>query len=196
MNLPLPVVSLQNDVTQLLVSHREGDDGASGQLFALVYDELRAMAHRQLRFRKPGETINTTGLVHEAYLKLFSRSDTTWNDRVHFFAVTAKAMRQILVDYARASRAQKRGGDAHRTELVSGVLYEDARSLDLLDLEEALVRLGELNPRLAQIVEMRFYGGMSVEEIATALELSSRTVDRDWFKAKSFLYLALKGDAA
>lgn len=189
-------MSLQNDVTQLLVSHRDGDEGASGQLFALVYDELRAMAHRQLRFRKPGETINTTGLVHEAYLKLFSRSDTTWNDRVHFFAVTAKAMRQILVDYARASRAQKRGGDAHRTELVSGVLYEDARSLDLLDLEEALVRLGELNPRLAEIVEMRFYGGMSVEEIATALDLSGRTVDRDWFKAKSFLYLALKGDAA
>lgn len=154
------------------------------------------MAHRQLRFRKPGETINTTGLVHEAYLKLFSRSETTWNDRVHFFAVTAKAMRQILVDYARASSAQKRGGDAHRTELVSGVLYEDARSLDLLDLEEALVRLGELNPRLAEIVEMRFYGGMSVEEIATALDVSGRTVDRDWFKAKSFLYLALKGDAA
>ncbi len=184
---------LQNDVTQLLVSHRQGEEGASAQLFTLVYDELRAMAHRQLRFRSPGETINTTGLVHEAYLKLFNRADAEWTDRVHFFAVTAKAMRQILVDYARASRAEKRGGEAHRTELVSGILYEDARSLDLLDLEDALTRLNELNPRLAQIVEMRFYGGMSVEEIGTALDLSGRTVDRDWFKAKSFLYLALKG---
>ncbi|MBO6574203.1 MAG: sigma-70 family RNA polymerase sigma factor [Rhodothermales bacterium] len=176
------------------MQHRDGDEGASGQLFALVYDELHAMAHRQLRFRSPGETINTTGLVHEAYLKLFNHNEADWNDRVHFFAVTARAMRQILVDHARANRAQKRGGDAHRTELVSGVLYEDARSLDLLDLEDALTRLSQLNPRMAQIVEMRFYGGMSVEEIAVALDLSSRTVDRDWFKAKSFLYLALKGE--
>ena len=152
------------------------------------------MARRQLRFRSPGETMNTTGLVHEAYLKLFNRSDTEWNDRVHFFAVTARAMRQILVDYARSARAQKRGGERHRTELASGVLYEDARPLDLLDLEDAMARLTELNPRMAQIVEMRFYGGMSVEEIAAALDLSSRTVDRDWFKAKSFLYLALKGE--
>jgi len=152
------------------------------------------MARRQLRFRSPGETINTTGLVHEAYLKLFDQTDTDWNDRVHFFAVTARAMRQILVDYARASKAQKRGGDAHRTELVSGVLYEEAKSLDLLDLEDAMNRLAELNPRMAQIVEMRFYGGMSVEEVSEALNVSSRTVDRDWFKAKSFLYLALNPD--
>ncbi|MFT5144477.1 MAG: RNA polymerase sigma factor (TIGR02999 family) [Rhodothermales bacterium] len=187
-------MSTQNEVTQLLAQRRQGSDGASEQLFVLVYDELRAMAHRQLRFRSPGETINTTGLVHEAYLKLFNRSDADWNDRVHFFAVTARAMRQILVDYARASKAEKRGGDGHRTELVSGILYEDSRSLDLLDLEDALTRLTELSPRMAQIVEMRFYGGMSVEEISAALDLSGRTVDRDWFKAKSFLYLALKGD--
>jgi RNA polymerase sigma factor (TIGR02999 family) len=183
----------QNDVTRLLADHRKGNSDASEQLFAVVYDELHAMAHRQLRFRSPGETINTTGLVHEAYLKLFDQTETDWTDRVHFFAVTARAMRQILVDYARASKAQKRGGDGHRTELVSGVLYEEAKSLDLLDLEDAMTRLSELNPRMAKIVEMRFYGGMSVEEISAALDLSSRTVDRDWFKAKSFLYLALNG---
>jgi len=149
------------------------------------------MARRQLRFRRPGDTINTTGLVHEAYLKLFDRSDADWNDRSHFFAVTARAMRQILVDYARMMHAQKRGGDAHRTELSSGVLFEEAKPLDLLDLEEAMKKLAELNPRMAQIVEMRYYGGMEIQEIAAVMDISSRTVDRDWYKAKSFLYLAL-----
>ena len=187
-------MSLEKDVTQLLVDHRNGRSGASDQLFALVYDELHAIARRQLRYRSPGDTLNTTGLVHEAYLKLFDRSNADWNDRVHFFAVTARAMRQILVDHARAAKADKRGGGAHRTELASGLLYEDARRLDLLNLEDAMQQLAGLNPRLAQIVEMRFYGGMSIEEIATAMDMSSRTVDRDWFKAKSFLYLALSGD--
>ena len=178
-------------VTRLLDAYRSGDTGASDQLFELVYGELHSMARRQLRFRRPGDTINTTGLVHEAYLKLFDRSDADWNDRSHFFAVTARAMRQILVDYARMMHAQKRGGDAHRTELNSGVLFEEAKPLDLLDLEEAMKKLAELNPRMAQIVEMRYYGGMEIQEIAAVLDISSRTVDRDWYKAKSFLYLAL-----
>lgn len=182
-------------VTRLLDAYRNGDSGASDQLFELVYDELHAMARRQLRFRRPGDTINTTGLVHEAYLKLFDRSDSDWNDRAHFFAVSARAMRQILVDYARMSNAQKRGGDAHRTELDSGVLFQEARPVDLLDLEDAMKKLAELNPRMAQIVEMRYFGGMEIQEIAAVLDVSSRTVDRDWYKAKSFLYLALTEDS-
>lgn len=182
-------------VTQLLIAHRAGDSGASDRLFTMVYDELRLMAKRQLAFRKPGDTINTTGLVHEAYLKLFDRTDADWNDRVHFFAVTARAMRQILVDYSRASHAQKRGGTNQRTELSSGLLVEDERSIDLLDLEDALEKLTALNPRLARIVEMRYFGGMEIQEIATVLDVSSRTVDRDWHKARSFLYLTMTGRA-
>ncbi len=180
-------------VTQLLIAHRSGDEGASDRLFSMVYDELRGIAHRQLSFRRPGDTINTTGLVHEAYLKLFDRNDADWNDRVHFFAVTARAMRQILVDQSRAQKAQKRGGTNHRTELSSGVLVADESAVDLLDLEDALEKLNQLNPRLAKIVEMRYFGGMEIQEIAAVLDVSSRTVDRDWHKARSFLYLAISG---
>ena len=181
-------------VTQLLADHRSGDEGASERLYEIVYDELREMAQRQLRFRKPGETLNTTGLVHEAYLKMFDRSDGDWKDRAHFFAVTARAMRQILVDYARRSSAEKRGGKAHRTDLHASLIKDTDEPVDILDLEEALNQLQELKPRLAQIVECRFFGGLSIEETAEVLGMSSRTVDRDWYKAKSFLYLALSGD--
>lgn len=181
-------------VTQLLAAHRKGDDKASDRLFAIVYDELRIMARKQLRYRSPGETLNTTGLVHEAYLKLFDRNENGWNDRVHFFSVTAKAMRQILVDYARRVNAEKRGGGVHRTELNASIIAgtDVNEGIDILDLEDALTQLTQLNPRLATIVECRFYGGMSIEETAALLDLSARTVDRDWLKAKSFLYLALR----
>jgi len=180
-------------VTRLLAEYREGDESASERLYALVYDDLRDMAHRQLRFRKPGETLNTTGLVHEAYLKMFDRSDGEWKDRAHFFAVTSKAMRQILVDYARRTSAEKRGGKAHRTDLNASLIRDTDEPIDVLDLDDALLQLQELQPRLSQIVECRFFGGLSIEETAIALGLSSRTVDRDWYKAKSFLYLALGG---
>jgi RNA polymerase sigma factor (TIGR02999 family) len=181
-------------VTQLLAEYRGGDESASERLFAIVYDDLHEMAHRQLRFRKPGETLNTTGLVHEAYLKMFDRSDGDWKDRAHFFAVTARAMRQILVDYARRTSAEKRGGKAHRTELHASMIRDTDEPVDILDLEDALEQLQELQPRLARIVECRFFGGLSIEETAEVLGLSSRTVDRDWYKAKSFLYLALGGE--
>ncbi|GMQ81676.1 MAG: ECF-type sigma factor [Rhodothermia bacterium] len=181
-------------VTQLLAEHRTGDESASQRLYEIVYDDLREMAHRQLRFRKPGETLNTTGLVHEAYLKMFDRSDGDWKDRAHFFAVTARAMRQILVDYARRTSAEKRGGKAHRTDLHASLIKDTDEPVDILDLEEALQQLQELKPRLAQIVECRFFGGLSIEETAEVLGMSSRTVDRDWYKAKSFLYLALSND--
>ncbi len=184
----------ENEVTRLLLAHRRGEKGATDQLFELVYEELRALAHRQLQYRRPGETINTTALVHEAYLKMVDHEQGTWQDRAHFFAVTARAMRHILVDYARMVRAEKRGGQAQRTELRTSALKGESLSAEILDLDEALAQLAQLNPRLAEIVELRFFGGLSVEEIAGVLNVSSRTVDRDWYKAKAFLYLILRED--
>jgi RNA polymerase sigma factor (TIGR02999 family) len=187
-------MSNEGMVTQLISAHRNGDDNAGDRLFALVYDELHEMARRQLKFRSPGETLNTTGLVHEAYLKLFDRDDNGWNDRVHFFSVTARAMRQILVDYARRVKADKRGGGAHHTEINASIISDSRGSVDILDMDDALKQLEELNPRLATIVECRFFGGMSIEETGALLDVSSRTIDRDWLKAKAFLYIALQGD--
>jgi len=187
-------MSSEGMVTQLISAHRNGDDRAGDRLFALVYDELHEMARRQLRFRSPGQTLNTTGLVHEAYLKLFDRDESGWNDRVHFFSVTARAMRQILVDYARRIRADKRGGGAHHTEINASIISDGKGNVDILDLDEALKKLEELNPRLSVIVECRFFGGMSIEETAALLDVSSRTIDRDWLKAKAFLYMALQGE--
>ncbi len=181
-------------VTQLISAHRNGDGLAGDRLFALVYDELHEMARRQLKFRSPGETLNTTGLVHEAYLKLFDRDESGWNDRVHFFSVTARAMRQILVDYARRVKADKRGGGAQHTEINASIISDTKGSVDILEMDEALKQLAELNPRLATIVECRFFGGMSIEETAALLDVSSRTIDRDWLKAKAFLYIALQGE--
>ena len=185
-------MAADNEVTQLLQAHRAGDSGASDKLFALVYDELHGMAHRQLLHRRPSQTLQTTALVHEAYLKMFDRSKGVWEDRGHFFAVSARAMRQILVDYARKVRAEKRGGGAFRTELRTSAASEEGLSADILDLDEGLSKLAELNPRLSQVVELRFFGGLSAEEAAQVLEVSTRTVDRDWYKAKAFLYLVLR----
>ncbi len=181
----------EGKVTQLIAAHRDGDDRAGDRLFALVYDEMHAMARRQLRHRKPGQTLNTTGLVHEAYLKLFNRDANGWNDRIHFFAVTARAMRQILVDTAGRMKADKRGGGVYHTQLDASLISDASVGVDILDLDDAMKELEALNPRLSTIVECRFFGGMTVEETAAHLGVSSRTVDRDWLKAKSFLYLAL-----
>ena len=180
-----------DSITELLQAHREGDDNASERLLSMAYSELRQMAHRQLQYRRPGQTLNTTGLVHEAYIKLFDKSESNFNDRVHFYALSAKAMRQILVDYARKVNAEKRGGKQQRTDLHPSMISTADNKVEILDMDDALKQLQELSPRMAQIVELRFFGGMSIEEIAAVLSLSSRTVDRDWLKAKSFLYLVL-----
>jgi len=180
-----------DSITGLLLAHREGDKDASERLMTMAYNELHRMAHRQLQYRRPGQTLNTTGLVHEAYIKLFDKSDSSFNDRIHFYALSAKAMRQILVDYARKVHAEKRGGKQHRTDLHPSMISTADTNVEILDIDEALKKLHELSPRMAQIVELRFFGGMSIEEIAAVLSLSSRTVDRDWLKAKAFLYLVL-----
>ena len=182
----------QQTLAPLLQAHCRGDRKATDELFALVYDELRGVAHRQLRFRRPGQTINTTALVHEAYLKLLGNVQGTGKDKAHFLAVMARAMRQILVDYARKVQAEKRGGNAQHVELKESIVEGDGRTLTVLDIDHGLARLAQINPRYGRIVELRFFGGLSAEEIADVLEVSSRTVERDWTKAKRLLYLMLQ----
>ena len=185
-------MAVQHTITHLLLAHRRGDSKATDGLFALIYQELKAIAHRQLARRRPGQTVNTTALVHEAYLKLADRDRDTWEDKAHFLAVAATAMRHILVDYSRKQSAAKRGGQAHRTSLDASVLFKEGATVEMLDLDKALTHLSETEPRLNQVVELRVFGGLSEGETAEVLGLSARTVRRDWFKAKSYLYLALK----
>ena len=180
-----------DDITQLLIQLRDGRRTAQDSLLPLVYDQLRAMAHRRLWGGGPAQTLNTTELVHEAYLKLFDQTRLSVADRRHFFSVAAMAMRQIVVDHARRRRSLKRGGDFKRLELASGDLPVEDRAAEIVSLDEALRRLGELDERLARVVELRFFGGLSVEETAEVLEVNARTVKRDWRKARALLFREL-----
>ncbi len=180
------------EITLLLAAARRGDQDAVDQLLPLVYDQLREVAHRQLRRRRPGNTFNSTVLVHEAYLKLAAKMDTDWQDRNHFLAVAAVAMRHILVDYARRKTAQKRGGNQVLVSLDEGRVGRPAATVEMLALDQALSRLGSLSQRLAKIVELRFFGGLTVEETAELIGTSERTVKRDWRKARAFLLSALE----
>lgn len=189
-----PKESTKGDITQLLIAFRQGDRGAMDQIFPLVYDELRVLARGQLSRRRGGNTLNTTALVHEAYLKLIEQSRADWNDRAHFRAVAAVAMRHILVDYARRRGAVKRGGEAHQTLADDNKLGLEVRVEEILAIDEALDALAELNERLAKLVELRFFGGLTVEETAEAMGTSERTVKRDWRKARAFLFDLLKGE--
>lgn len=189
------------EITSLLAAAREGDGSAMHRLVALVYDELYAMARRQLRRRQPGQTLTTTALVHEAYLKLVDHPSATWQDRSHFLSVAAVAMRHILVDSARRRAAKKRGGEDVRITFDEMVLGDgepgaDARAVEILALDRALTSLSALNERLSKLVELRFFAGLSEEETAEAMGTSERTVRRDWRKAKAFLFQALGGQAA
>ncbi len=182
----------QGEITRLLFAFRDGEGSAMDELLPLVYGELRGIAHRQLR-RRPAQTLNTTALAHEAYLKLVDQSRAEWRDRSHFLAVAAVAMRHILVDTARRRTAQKRGGDDVRVTLDDRAAKADtdSRAIEILALDEALTALAELNDRLSRLVELRFFGGLTVEETAEAMGISERTVKRDWRKARAFLYRAL-----
>ncbi len=171
--------------------------GDGGPLpFGLVYEELRQLAHLQLRRRYPGQTLNTTALVHEAYLKLHDRPGVTPKDRAHFFALAARAMRFILVDYARARFAQKRGGLANRVTLDEARDLVDWRADELLALDEALSRLAAERERLARVVELRFFGGLTHEELAETLGISVRTAKRDWELARAWLHRTIHGEAS
>ena len=174
-------------VTDLLLELRSGDRTALDRLFPVVYDELRRVAHRQLTAERGDHTLGTTGLVHEAYLRLVDQTRVEYRDRRHFFALAARAMRRVLVDYARRYRAQKRGGAASPVSLDEGALPAAERADNVLALDEALSRLAQLDERLSQVVECRFFGGYSEEEIAEVVGVDARTVRRDWVKAKNWL---------
>jgi RNA polymerase sigma-70 factor (ECF subfamily) len=179
------------DITQLLTELRGGNRAAEAELVSLVYAQLKRIAARQLRLEKPGRTLGATALVHEAYLRLV-RQEISWHDRAHFFALAAQAMRRILVDHARARASTKRGGIREKLELDQVALYMPERPATLLVLDEALQRLAGLDPRQSSIVEMRFFGGLTEDEIAEVIGVSTRTVKREWTMAKAWLYAELR----
>jgi RNA polymerase sigma factor (TIGR02999 family) len=184
-----------DNVTELLLSLRTGDPAALEALLPIVYDELRRLARRQLSPRG-NESLDTTELLHEAYLRLFDQSRVTPNDRRHFFALAARAMRRVLIDRARRRRAAKRGGGRRRVDLDSRDLRVDETASQLVALDEALTRLGRVDERLSRVVELRFFAGLNVEETASVLEVDPRTIRRDWRKARALLYRDLAGTAA
>lgn len=178
------------EVTGLLRAARSGDRAAFDRLLPKLYDELREVARWQLRREAEGHTLNTTALVHEAYLKLVGQQ-VDWQDRAHFRAIAARAMRQVLVDHARRRGAAKRGGDWQRTTLDDERLPVEAGLDELVVLDDALERLEALDRRLRQVVEFRFFGGMTEEEMAEVLGVTVRTIQRDWVKARAWLYKEL-----
>ncbi len=188
-------MSPQTERAQWLQQVRAGDTDAAGRLLPQVYDELRRIAHQRLRQHRPGQTLNTTALVHEAYLKLVDQTQVAWNDRAHFFALASRAMRFILVDHARARTAQKRGGRQEPLPLDAvQVAAADVRAAELLSLNQALDRLAEHDERLAAVVEYRFFGGLTYEEIAEVTGRSVPTVKRDWQRARAWLYRLMQAD--
>lgn len=185
----------EDDITGLLRQVCEGDEAVVDRVFPIVYEELRRLAHRQLHGEADGRTLCTTALVHEAYLKLVDQTRSSWNNREHFLAVAAIAMRRIVVDHARRHRSAKRGGLMQRVPLESVDLATDERADLLVAVDEALTRLASLDARQARVVECRFFGGMTEEDTATALGIGLRTAKRDWAKAKSWLYQEIYADA-
>lgn len=177
----------QENVTQLLEALTDGDQAALDELLPIVYDTLRRMARRELQGERRGHTLNTTALVHEAYLELVKLDQIEWQDRAHFFAVSAKAMRHILVDYAVKRNAQKRGGNRRRVPLDDVNLVTRQRAEELLALDEALKRLEAIDERQGRVVECRFFGGLTIEETAAVLGISEATVSRDWTRARAWL---------
>lgn len=182
------------DITGLLLAWRAGNADAFHRLLPLVYDELRRIAGRQLNREHAGHTLDSTALVHEAYFRLVDQTRVAWADRSHFFAIAAQAMHRVLVDHARQYRAAKRGGAPERVPLAEASLAIDEQADLLLALDDALVRLAELDPRLGRVVVCRFFGGLTEEETAVALGVTERTVRRDWVKAKGWLKQALDDD--
>jgi RNA polymerase sigma-70 factor (ECF subfamily) len=178
-------------VTQLLLKASGGDRAAVDELTPLVYQELKRMAGGQLRGERPGHTLQATALVHEAYLKLVDQRGVTWQNRAHFFGVAAQVMRRILLDYAKSRGRLKRGGDVHKTSLDEALVVAADRTSDLVQIDAALTRLEQLDPRQAKVVELRFFGGLSVEETAEAMGISTPTVKREWAMARSWLHREL-----
>jgi RNA polymerase sigma factor (TIGR02999 family) len=172
----------------------EGQADALDELVPLVYEELRRTAHRELARRRPGATLDTSALVHEAYIKLARPGPVAWSDRRHFFAIAATAMRHIIIDYALRKKTAKRGGGWGHATLDERLVMPDEQAEELIALDAALDRLSRIDARLGRVVECRYFGGLSVPETAAALGCSPRTIDRDWRKAKAWLFRELSGD--
>jgi len=176
------------DVTQLLHAWSEGDERALEQLMPLVYQELYRLAKHYMARERPGQTLQVTALVNEAYLRLIDWKNVRWQNRAHFFGVSAQLMRRILVDFARSRHYSKRGGEAHHVSLEEAAVVSQERDADLVALDDALNALAAIDPPQSQVVELRFFGGLSVEETAEVLKISPRTVMREWSLARAWLY--------
>ncbi len=186
--------STRQQVTQLLGDWRGGDEAALEKLFPLVQPELHRLAHHYMSRERPGHTLQTTAILNEAYLRLVKDAEPRWQNRTHFVAAAAQLMRRIMVDHARERRALKRGGGMLKVTFDEAALVTETRSEELLALDEALQGLAAQDPRKSQIVELRYFGGLTIEEAAEFLEVSPRTVEREWTMAKAWLYRALNGE--
>lgn len=182
------ITSSQHEVTELLVRLTDGDGAVLDELLPLVYAELRRLASSYLRRERQGHTLEPTALVHEAYLRMIDQTQAHWQNRAHFFGVAAQMMRRILIDHARAHEADKRGGEFQKLSLDENIDVSGERAAELVALDDALNRLAEVDPQKSRIVELRFFGGLSVEETAEVLGVSVPTVKRHWRMAKAWLY--------
>jgi RNA polymerase sigma factor (TIGR02999 family) len=190
------VTASQQEVTGLLLAWNGGDPTALERLIPLVYDELRRLARHYMDREAPGHDLRTTALVHETYLRLVDASRVRWQNRAHFLALSARLMRRVLVEFARARQAQKRGGGLCRVDLEEALTVSDEQHPDLVALDEALSALASFDERKSQVVELRFFGGLTVEETAEALKVSSDTVMRDWKVARTWLLRELRREAS
>jgi len=191
-----PADAVESDVTALLLELRDGNREALDRIFPVIYAELHRIARGQLSRERDGHTLNATALVHEAYFKLVDVTRVEWRDRAHFLSMAARAMRRILIDYARQHGRQKRGGDLHRVTLDESLIAVDHQADTLLALDLALDELGQLNERLVRLVECRFFAGLTEEDTAAVLGVNVRTVRRDWVKARGWLERALSTSSA
>jgi RNA polymerase sigma factor (TIGR02999 family) len=187
--------SSRSDVTELLIAWSNGNQAARDQLMGVVYDELHRLARRYMRRESPGHTLQTSALLNEAFLRLVDQKNVHWQNRAHFFGIAAQMMRRILVDYARSRNYAKRGGGARALSLDEALIVSDARNEEVVNVHEALERLTEFDSRKGQIVELRFFGGLSIEETAEVLGVSPGTVMRDWTLAKAWLHREMSSAA-
>ena len=187
-------MSVPPNITELLVGYGRGDKDALDQLMPIVYDELRRQAARYLRREQAGNTLQTTALIHEAYVRLVDQRNVQWQNRAHFFGIAAQMMRRILVDHARAKKRAKRGGSDVRVSLGDATVAVKGQDLDVVALDEALERLAQIDEQQSRVVELRFFSGLTVEETAEVLHISTATVKRDWNMAKAWLHRELSGD--
>jgi RNA polymerase sigma-70 factor, ECF subfamily len=183
-----------NEVTGLLLDWSNGDRAALDKLVPLVHDELHRLAHHYMRQERAGHTLQTTALVNEAYMRLIDQRSVRWQSRAHFFAIAAQLMRRILVDYARSRRYAKRGGEARQVTFDESVLVSPQKGAELIAVDDALTDLAARDSRKSQIVELRFFGGLNIEETAEVMGLSASTVQREWRSAKAWLYEAIRSN--